>query len=143
MPTYRTGDMFDAPGIHIVTASASISQDDTLVMGLGAAYAMKRKHPQAPKLFGAMVREYCGEGGVFGFLFFGSIGILQTRLHYNGKSDAALITYGLNILRVIAEGQPGIVFNLTHPGVVFGKTKVPEVEAVLDTLPANVVVWER
>ena len=143
MTTFRKGDMFEAAGISIVTASSTLSQDSTLVMGLGAAYAMKCKFPRAPKIFGAMIKEYCGDGGVYGLLLFGSVGVLQTKCHYNDKVDGALITYGLNILQVIAQGQQGITFNLTHPGMAYGKATLPEVETFINALPANVVVWEK
>lgn len=143
MTTFRKGDLFEAEGISIVTASSTLSQDSTLVMGLGAAYAMKCKHPRAPKIFGAMIKEYCGDCGVYGLLLFGRVGVLQTKCHYNGKVDAGLITYGLSILRVIAQGQRGITFNLTHPGMAYGKATIPEVETLINDMPANVVVWEK
>lgn len=143
MPTYRKGDIFGAEGISIVTASASLSQDNTLVMGLGAAYAMKRKFPRAPKIFGAMIKEYCGDGGVYGLLLFGRAGVLQTKRHYNDKVDAALILYGLSILQAIAQGQWTMTYNITHPGMVYGKTTLLEVDKFINTMPDNVVVWEK
>jgi hypothetical protein len=135
--------MFEATGIHIVTASSSLSQDGTLVMGLGAAYAMKLKYPRASKVFGAMIKEYCGNAGVYGFLLFGSVGVLQTKMHYNDKIDPKLIHYGLNILTAIAHGQPKLNFNLTHPGVGYGKAKISEVAKAIEALPNNVVIWEK
>jgi len=54
-----------------------------------------------------------------------------------------LITYGLNILQAIAQGQQKMTFNLTHPGMAYGRVTLPEVETLIHTLPANVVVWER
>jgi hypothetical protein len=143
MTTFRKGDLLEAPGIRIVTASSTLSQDDTLVMGLGAAYAMKCKFPRAPKLFGAMIKEYCGDCGVYGLQLFGSLGVLQTKCHYNDKVDAALITYGLSILQAVAQGQQAITFNLTHPGMAYGKTTLPVVERFINDMPANVVVWEK
>lgn len=143
MPQFRKGDIFDSEGIHIVTASSSLSQDGTLVMGLGAAYAMKCRHPRAPKMFGAMINGYCGDCGDYGLLLFGSVGVLQTKRHYNDKVDPSLILFGLRILKVVAEGQPKITFNITYPGMGFGKSRIPEVDKILGELPGNVLIWEK
>ena len=53
MPQYKKGELFDAPGTHIVTSSSFISSDGTLVMSMGAGLAMKVRHPEIPKIFGA------------------------------------------------------------------------------------------
>lgn len=143
MPEYRKGDMFDAPGVHIVAASSSLSQDVTLIMGLGAAYAMKRRYQRAPKLFGEMIHDYCGHQGSYGLLLYGGMGILQTRVHYNDKIDLNLVKYGLKILRTIAEGNPTLLYNLTHPGLGYDRSKLPGIEKVLEGLPNNVIIWER
>ncbi len=135
--------MFDAPGVHIVAASSSLSQDGTLIMGLGAAYAMKRKYHIAPKLFGEMIKNYCGHLGSYGLLLYGGMGILQTRSHYNDKIDVNLVKYGLRILHTIAEGNPTIMYNLTHPGLGYDGSKLPNIEKALAGLPDNLFIWER
>ncbi len=143
MPQIKKGDLFEAAGVHIVTASSFLSQDNTLVMGLGAAYAMKLRHPDTPKIFGAMVGEYCGHLGTYGLLLYGTKGILQYKCHYNERLDPNLISYGLSILYAIAEGRPDLVYNLSHPGLGYDKTGIPEVESLLEHLPDNVHVWQR
>lgn len=143
MPTFNKGDLFEAPGIHIVGASSSISQDDTLVMGIGAPYAMKRRYPEAPKIFGSMIKDYCGNKGVFGLLLYGRIGILQSRLHFNDKINLPLLIYGVKILGTVAEGRQSMVYNLTHPGLGYDKSINPEIESLLAGLPENVHIWQR
>jgi len=143
MAQYKKGDMFDAPGVHIVTANSCISSDGTLVMGLGAALAFKKKYPEASKLFGCMVKEYCGHLGRYGLLLYGNKGILQTRQDMQGKMDTELIKYGLNILRAVAAGNPGTTYHLIHPGLSLNKMSLPEIDAVLDELPENVWIWQK
>ena len=57
MPTYEEGEMFDSPGVHIVTSSSFISNDGTLVMSMGAGLSLKTRYPDMPKVFGAIIRE--------------------------------------------------------------------------------------
>jgi len=143
MPQYKKGDLFKAPGVHIVTASSYLSQTSSLVMGLGAAYSMKLCYPDMPGIFGAMIKEYCGHLGTYGLLLHGTKGILQYKLHYRERPDAALICYGLKILSAVAEGRPTVVYNMNHPGLGYDKTGIPEVELLIEHLPANVHIWER
>lgn len=143
MPRYKKGDLFEAPGVHIVTCNSFISQDSTLVMGLGAAYALKRKYPDAPRTFGTMIKGYCGHLGTYGLLLYGTMGILQGRYHYKDRLDARLIIYGLKVLSAIAEGRPAMVYNLTHPGMGYDKSIMPEIETVLEKLPDNVHIWQK
>ena len=66
MPTYEEGEMFDSPGVHIVTARSFISNDGTLVMSMGAGLSLKTRYPDMPKVFGAIIMEYCGHQGWYG-----------------------------------------------------------------------------
>jgi hypothetical protein len=143
MPHFKQGDLFDAPGVHIVTASSCISQENTLVMGLGACYAMKCRYPDAPEHFGTMISNYCGQLGVYGLLLHGKRGILQSRRHFNDRVDVQLIMYGVKILAAIAEGQPTMAYNLIHPGMGYGRSMIPEIEALLKNLPDNIHIWKR
>lgn len=143
MPLYKRGEMFDAPGVHIVTANSFISGDGTLVMNMGAGLSLKSRYPELPKVLGAMVKEYCGHLGTYGLLLYGSKGILQTRRDLGGKMDPELITYGLKVLFSIAEGNPGVTYHLNHPGVSLNKMSIPEIDKLLRSLPENVWVWEK
>ena len=143
MPTYKTGEMFDAPGIHIVTANSFISGDGTLVMSMGASLAMKSRHPEVPRIFGSMIRDYCGHLGTYGLLLYGSTGILQIRSDIQGKLDPELIKYGLKILYSIAIGNPGLTYHVNHPGVSLRNVSIPEIDKLLTSLPANVCVWKK
>jgi hypothetical protein len=143
MPTYRTGEMFDEAGIHIVTSNSFISADGTLVMNLGAGLAMKMRHPEVPKIFGMMIKGYCGHLGKYGLLLCGSKGIIQTRRDVQGKMDPELIKYGLKILYAVAEGNPTVTFHLSHPGVSLNKLSITEIDKLLKLLPPNVHVWDK
>lgn len=134
MPQYKKGEMFDDPGVHIVTANSFISGDGTLVMTMGAGLSLKSRCPELPKVFGAMIQEYCGHLGTYGLLLYGSKGILQTRRDLGGKMDHELITYGLKVLFSIALGNPGVSLN---------KMSIPEIDKLLRSLPENVWVWEK
>lgn len=143
MPHYKKGEMFDAPGVHIVTANSFISGDGTLVMTMGAGLSLKSHYPELPKVFGAMIQEYCGHLGTYGLLLYGSKGILQTRRDLGGRMDPELITYGLKVLFSIAIGNPGVTYHLNHPGVSLNKMSIPEIDKRLRSLPENVWVWEK
>lgn len=93
MPTYEEGEMFDSPGVHIVTASSFISNDGTLVMSMGVGLSLKTRYPDMPKVFGAIIKEYCGHQGRYGLIQFGNKGILQTRYDRGGRMEPDLIKY--------------------------------------------------
>jgi len=143
MPLYKKGEMFDATGVHIVTANSFISSDGTLVMTMGAGLSLKTRFPELPKVFGAMVKEYCGHLGSYGLLLYGNKGILQTRRDLGGKMDPEIITYGLKVLYSIAEGNHGITYHINHPGVSLNKMSIPEIDKLLGSLPENVWVWQK
>jgi hypothetical protein len=143
MPLYKQGEMFDAPGVHIVTANSFISGDGTLVMTMGAGLSLKSRYPELPKILGTMIKEYCGHLGTYGLLLYGSKGILQLRKDLSGKMDPKLITYGLKILYSIAEGNPAVTYHLNHPGVSLNKMSMPEIDQLLRSLPENVWIWQR
>ncbi len=143
MPLYKKGEMFDFPGVHIVTANSFISGNGTLVMTMGAGLSLKSRYPELPKVLGAIIKEYCGHQGRYGLILHGSKGILQTRYDLSGKMDPELITYGLKVLYSIAEGNPGVTYHLNHPGVSLNKMSMPEIDKLLRSLPENVWVWEK
>ena len=143
MPQYKKGELFDAPGIHIVTSSSFISSDGTLVMSMGAGLAMKVRHPEIPKIFGAFIREYCGHLGKYGLILCGTKGILQTRRDLGGKMDPELIIYGMKILYSIAEGNPSITYHLNRPGVSLYNLSMSEIDRLVEGLPKNVWIWEK
>ncbi len=143
MPSYKTGEMFDSPGVHIVTSNSFISGDGTIVMSMGAALAMKMRYPELPRIFGVMVKDYCGHLGKYGLLLYGSKGILQTRYDIAGKMETDLIRYGLKILFSIAVDNPGVTYHLNHPGVSLHKMSISEIDKLLKSLPANVWIWTK
>jgi hypothetical protein len=143
MPVYQKGEMFDTPGIHIVTANSYISSDGTLVMSMGAGLAMKERFPELPKIFGTMIKEYCGHLGRYGLILYGSKGILQTRYDLSGKMEPELIKYGLKVLFSVAEGNPALKYHLNHPGVSLNKMSIPGIDTLLGSLPENVRIWEK
>jgi hypothetical protein len=143
MPTYKKGEMFDAPGVHIVTASSFISNDGTLVMSMGAGLSLKTRYPDLPKVFGAIIREYCGHQGRYGLILHGNKGVLQTRYDMGGRMEPDVIKYGLKILYSIAEGNPAMTYHLNHPGVSLNKMSIPEIDKLLGSLPENVWIWQK
>jgi hypothetical protein len=143
MPVHQKGEMFDVPGIHIVTANSFISSDGTLVMSMGASLAMKTRFPEISRIFGTMVKEYCGHLGRYGLMIYGAKGILQTRCDIQGRMEPELIKYGLKILYSIAEGNPLLTFHITHPGVSLNKMSIPEIDRLLKSLPRNVCIWQK
>jgi hypothetical protein len=143
MPVHRKGEMFDAPGVHIVTANSFISDDGTLVMSMGASLAMKTRFPEISRTFGAMIKGYCGHLGRYGLMLYGNKGILQTRCDIQGRMEPELIKYGLKILYSIAEGSPLLAYHLAHPGVSLSKMSIPEIDRLLESLPKNVCIWQK
>jgi hypothetical protein len=143
MPKHMAGEMFDHPGIHIVTSNSYISDDGTLVMSMGAGLALKTRYPDLPKIFGTMVKGFCGHLGSYGLILYGGNGIIQTRRDIQGKMEPDLIKYGLKILYCVAGGSPSQIFHLAHPGLSLHDMSMPEIDRILEGLPGNVWIWKK
>ena len=143
MPTFKTGEMFRAPGFIIVTTNSFLTSEEKLVMGRGAAWQLKLKVPGIDKIFGKIIHETCGHLGRYGLLFNGKYGAFQVKYRFNEKADLDLIKFSMVMLSLEAKKDREAIFNINFPGIGNGRLTEDEVKPVLRTLPGNVHVWKK
>ena len=143
MPTFKTGEMFRAPGFIIVTTNSFLTSEVKVVMGRGAAWQLKRKVPGIEKTFGKMILDTCGHLGRYGLMFHGKYGAAQVKYHFMEIADLDLIEFSMNKLSLEAKKNPKTIFNINYPGIGNGRLKENEVKPALRTLPDNVHVWKK
>ncbi len=143
MPQFKTGEMFKSHGFIIVTANSFLTSDFRLVMGSGAAFDLKRKVPGIDRIFGRMIFDICGHLGIYGLLSYKRYGIFQVKVRFDEKARMDLIQHSLFKLSQAAKRNKEYRYNLNFPGIGYGRLERKEVIPLLDTLPENVVIWER
>jgi hypothetical protein len=142
MAVFKTGDLLDTPGIKIVTACSYLTVDGTLFMGKGLARELKVKVLGIDEIFGRMLLSNGGHLGSYGLMNYEKYAVLQVRRHYDDKPDLALISFGIQRLRIFAE-ETGYIIHLEYPGLAYKELTPREVGPILNALPDNIHVWER
>lgn len=143
----KTGNMLDHrnEADHLLVTTNSIIKDNgCLVMGAGAALAVKLKAKGIDKAFGSYVKSHGGSGGLIGCVprVFYMFGMFQTKYHYGDNSPLELIIFSTQMLKEYAERNPKEIFYLNFPGINHGHLKVEDVYPIIRILPDNVYIWK-
>ena len=141
MPQFKTGEMFRAQGLKIVTTNSFIMRQK-LLMERGAALELRQMVPNIEFIFGKMIHESCGHLGLYGLLMNGKYGAAQIKYDFRDKADLDIIACSMGILADHAKTN-GHTYNINYPGIGHGGLSKEEVKPLLDILPDNVYVWER
>ena len=130
------------PDVYGFTSNSVVKSNGELVMGAGAALALKKAHPNVPKLIGKALnhkKTVCDfiqiKEGLIVFWF-------QTKNHYNEPSNIKLISKATERLKKVAEDNPNIVFHLNAPGIGLGGLKWEDVLPIIEILPDNVRIYK-
>lgn len=142
MPQFKTGEMFRAPGLKIVTTHSFITKQKKLLMERGAALRLRQAVPDIAFTFGKMIHETCGHLGAYGLLMNGKYGVAQIKYDFRDNAKPELIVFSMAILAHEAKTSHSI-FNINYPGIGSGGLSKEEVNPLLEILPDNVHVWER
>jgi len=143
MPIFKTGEMFKAPGLKIVTANSFIiKRQQKLLMERGAALELRQMVPNIELSFGKMIIQTCGHLGVYGLLMNGKYGAAQIKYDFRDKADINLIAFSMAFLADEAKTNR-YIYNINYPGIGHGGLSKEEVKPLLAILPDNVCVWER
>jgi len=146
-------DHLDEAKVVVVTTNSTINQRGELVMGRGAALAMKKAFPGIASEFGARVKSFKKWAATEDYLFLNHLretkilGILQVKRHFKDTADFELIRQSLDMFRHYARGMKGAcpdcrIF-LNFPGIGAGKLadRYDDILKLLKRLPDNVHVW--
>ena len=141
-----TGDMLLNPFDVLFFTANNVVNNGKLVMGAGAARAVKDKWPTTPTLLGQKILLK-QRSGFFGIVYCqqhnGIIGAFQSKYHWKNPSSLDLIKSSCEQLSNFAILNISKRISLNFPGIGFGGLKRTDVLPLLEILPDNVTVWER
>lgn len=129
----------EAPHALVAAPTNGVLTSQGLVMGAGAARALAEVNPQLPILFAEAIRRK----GVYrdGVYLYGFVavevdgrpyGAFQSKGHFRGRADLALIRLAASRLQEFLEEHPGLEVHLAFPGIGLGKLKPEKVLEVLE-----------
>jgi len=152
MPTFAKGDFLQglegANPNHLLlfTANSVLTRSGALVMGAGAARALRDRIPGVDRVLGRRLAA-AGAPAVYGLLVVRGrrirIGAFQTKRHWREPSDLELIRLATRRLLAYLEDHPEVRrVDLNFPGVGLGGLSERTVRPILEALPPFVHVWK-
>ena len=142
----RTGimwDMWEQECKFLITTNSTIKANGALVMGRGIALEAKTRFPGLDLTLGQAILGVCPSLGRYGLIVGRKLGIFQVKYHYRDAADLRLIAYSTQMLHEYSLQHPNMLINLNYPGVGWGHLTEEQVSPVIQTLPDNVIVWQR
>ncbi len=129
------------PDVYGFTSNSVVKSNGELVMGGGAALAVKKAHPHVPKLIGKSLNH---KKTVFDIIKIKENTLLfwfQTKNHYNEPSNINLIKKATKELNKVALENPDVIFHFNAPGIGLGNLKWEVILPIIEVLPNNVRVY--
>ena len=126
------------PDVYLFTANAIRTRDGRLVMGAGAAKAVRDAYP------GIDSRIPLNSPVTYVEVTPGSnqwLGRFQVKHHWKDAADLELIAQSAEILARHATLRPNVQFHLNAPGVGNGRLQWADVQPLLTRLPENVAIY--
>lgn len=138
------------PSAIVVSTCRTVNKKGELVMGAGAALAMKKKHPHVPEHFGYLLRQHnkiYGTQRPYGFFWLEYtpstyyLGVFQTKNHWSEPSKTDIIQFSVERLCGFILDNPTIEIHMNIPGIGLGGLPLEDVHAIIRSLPDNVFVY--
>lgn len=137
------GTPWSMPDIYLFTGNAIRNKHGALVMGAGAAKAVRDAYPgidkavitsEAGLAFTAIPESCGGQSDQW-------LGWFQTKRHWRSKAEVKLIKETSFRLARLAKHRPEVTFHLNAPGVGAGGLSWSQVEPIISQCPDNVHVY--
>ncbi|GAA6622782.1 hypothetical protein [Scytonema sp. NUACC26] len=137
----QIGNLWDAKAdVYLATTNAVLNNREELVMGAGSALEMKQRYPDAPQLFGQVIRGLKVPYGVIILEQLG-IGAFQTKDHYKHGSDLTIIERSTEYLANWCVVNPNKFVALPAPGIGYGGLTYKQIRPIIKYLPDTVTVF--
>lgn len=134
----RTQELF------LFTGNSYRRKDGALVMGRGAAAAVKEMYPGINYQFGLQI-DHLSFYGIkivhHAAASRANIGVFQVKLHFAWNAELSIIKDSLVYLDALAVEGPYSAIHMNFPGVGFGRLSQEEVEPLLQRLPDSVIIY--
>ena len=122
--------------IIAVTTNGNI-KDGKLIMGAGAAKAMRDRYPGIDRWAATQIT-----GKRYGWISNGTVGMFQSKINYWEPSTVKLIEFSVKKLLAWLEQRPGITVALNFPGIGLGGLTEEEVLPLIEVLPDTVTIYK-
>ena len=132
--------------VLLFTANAAVTHQGSLVMGGGAALAVRERFPGVDLALGLSVKAIGDPYGVVSIILPDQdliIGAFQVKHHWLDDALSSLISGSAIILRNLALTEwKDKRISLNFPGIGNGRMRRKDVLPLIECLPDNVTVWE-
>lgn len=138
--------------IFLFTGNSYITRDGNLVMGRGAALAVKNAFPALPEIFGAHIRAEGKSSSiplVKGFPHYGLcilprvyLGVFQVKYHFMSDADLNLIAYSTYLLTEYLKANPTKKVIMNFPGIGYGRRHSNDVLPIIQMLSDSVTIFK-
>lgn len=147
MPTFRTGNMWDAyptADLFVITTNSFITKDGRLVMGRGIAREACTRFPGLDTRLAEAIRKHCRHLHEYNLVIDPQtrIAAFQVKYHWADMATPRLIRASAIALRNLVAGRP-LHVHLNFPGIGNGRLNRDDVLPLLIDLPETVTIWER
>jgi hypothetical protein len=129
------------PNVYrLFTGNAYVNVKGELVMGRGAALAVKTLYPEVARQFGQQME------GCYGIRWAvaktgETIGVFQVKYGYKDKADLGLITNSARELHVLTFDSPDHEYHMNFPGIGWGGLLYEDVLPIMKRLSDQVVLY--
>ena len=132
-----------SPNVRIFTGNPVITKAGKVVMGAGAAKAVRDGYVGIDSEFAKQLRSRPNANLLYVDTPRGCIGWLKVKHHWKDNADLQLIYASLVELAATAKANKHVEFDVNMPGIGNGGLPVELVSGVLLSadLPNNVTVW--
>ena len=131
------------PDIYLFTGNPIINARGELVMGRGAARAVRDAYPGIAYRFGQAPCNLAEQAVYFLDIEEGQIlGVFMVKRHWREPADIEIIRRSVRFLsyRTI---YPEIRYHMNYPGIGNGQLLKSQVEPLLQCLPDNVFIYKQ
>jgi len=131
--------------VFIFTANSYLKTNGALVMGAGAAKAVRDIYRGIDIRLGVKIKNKCGHLGEYYFLWDRSteylIGALQVKHSYADKADMSLVLKSLDTLNRLGRDRPNINFHCNFPAIGNGGLAYEDILPVLELMSDNIYIY--
>lgn len=135
------------PDVYLFTGNSYVSSRGRLVMGRGAARAVRDRWLHIDKRLAQVVQQSPDRNVLFTHI--GNdpaidkqfIGWFKVKHYFRDAAEIAIINKSTKELTRIAKQNSHLRFHINYPGVGAGRLSVNEVDSIIQQLPDNVIVY--
>lgn len=128
--------------VLMFTANSVVKNNGALVMGAGAALAVRKLFPGIDRYFGRQIESMSEFRTVFVYFQHKNIGAFQTKRYHGDNSSLVLLRNSVSELKNMALQNSHRIFHLNYPAIGYGALPISLVQPLVEGLPDNVYLYK-